>query len=120
MNWDNIHHFKRSEFVCKCGCGQAEMDAAFIRKLETLRNELRFPLRVTSGYRCPDHNEKVSSTGRTGPHTTGKAADLALSYNGARKALTLISELFNGVGLNQKGESRFIHVDDLTRRIWTY
>lgn len=118
--WDELRYFQRSEFICSCGCGRADMEFEFLKKLDVLRHTMGFPIHVTSGYRCPDYNEQVSSTGRTGPHTSGKAADLALSYSGARKALTTISELFDGVGLNQKGESRFVHVDTLEPRIWTY
>lgn len=120
MNWSNIQHFKESEFKCHCGCGRADMDQQFIERLDMVRGKLGFPISINSGYRCPAHNDKVSSTGRTGPHTTGKAADLGLSYTGARKALTTLSEVFNGIGLQQKGESRFVHVDALEPRIWTY
>lgn len=96
------------------------MEFEFLRKLDVLRHTVGFPIPINSGFRCPDYNDQVSQSGRSGPHTTGRAADLALSFTGARKALTTISELFPGVGLNQKGESRFVHVDTLKPRIWTY
>ena len=34
-------------------------------------------MRVTSGYRTPEHNRRVSRTGYEGPHTTGRAVDVA-------------------------------------------
>jgi len=118
--WDDLRYFEKYEFICKCGCGRADMEYEFLKKLDGARHTAGFPFPINSGYRCPEHNNAVSGTGLDGPHTTGKAADLGLSYNGARKALTILSETFSGIGLKQKGDSRFIHVDDLEPRIWTY
>lgn len=112
--------FTENEFRCQCGCGQANMQQGFVNKLNQLREDLGHPIGITSGFRCSSHNQAVSSTGAHGPHTTGRAADLNLSYERAREALTTISIMFNGVGINQRGDGRFIHVDDLGRRMWTY
>ena len=117
--WNKIKHFSRDEFVCAC-CGEEKMDQEFLHKLDGARDLLDIPFVITSGYRCPAHNSAVSSTGETGPHTTGKAADIALSGKNARDALVMLAHVFNGIGLNQKGAGRFIHVDLLNRRIWTY
>jgi len=96
------------------------MDFEFMQRLDEARHQLGFPFPITSGYRCPKHNAAVSSTGLKGPHTTGRAADIALSYTGARKALTLLSQNFTGIGIQQRGEGRFIHVDLLQPRLWSY
>lgn len=122
MDWSDINYFTEAEFACKCGCGQSEMDQEFVEAIDSLRETLGHPIAITSGYRCPDHNESVSSTGRAGPHTTGKAADLKLSYTSAREAMNYIPVWFQGIGLNQKGDpsQRFIHVDNLEPRVWTY
>lgn len=116
-------HFTPAELVCKCGCGMLP-EPDFMEKVERLRNFCGFPLPVTSAARCPDHNEKVSRTGRTGPHTTGRAIDIGV--RGAQ-AVTLISlaldEGFTGIGVSQKGASRFIHLDDLIEgrpTTWSY
>lgn len=98
-----------------------------MRQLNALRGRYAFPFRVTSGYRCPDHNASVSSTGRSGPHTTGKAADIALER---REAFLVLSDAaqfgFTGIGVNQKGSGRFIHLDMLQPdeaprpTVWSY
>ena len=121
MNWGKIQYFKESEFRCR-HCGDCNMDEDFVKKLDEARRTLGFPLRVSSGYRCPAHNAAVSSTGTSGPHTTGKAADILVTGDQARSFLTVAVELFPGIGVQQKGEhsSRFIHVDDLSRRLWSY
>jgi zinc D-Ala-D-Ala carboxypeptidase len=99
-------------------------------KLQQLREAVGFPLPISSGYRCPDHNAKVSSTGKTGPHTTGKAADPRMSGEKAFKVMAEACQLgFTGIGLSQKGahESRFVHVDTLENgpgcprpTVWSY
>lgn len=118
-DWSKIQHFTESEFKCPC-CGKAQMDQEFLETLDFVRNALGFPFVITSGYRCPDYNNQISSTGSDGPHTTGKAADIALSYANARAAIDLFVYEFNGIGLKQHGTGRFIHVDQLEPRIWTY
>lgn len=120
-----FRYFHASEFTCHCGCGANLMEPTYIHKLDELRDRCGFPLIVTSGYRCPDHNAKVSSTGRSGPHTSGRAADVQADRQRAYELLRLALEMgFAGIGIKQHGSSRFIHLDDLTDgvrpTIWTY
>ena len=125
----NLRYFKLSEFTCKCGCGQNKMDPAFLFELDELRHRCGFPFVITSGYRCPSHNAKVSGTGRTGPQTTGHAADIAVSHSSAVEVLRQAMNLgkFTGFGVQQKGGGRFIHLDDLPNAVgqprptaWSY
>lgn len=118
-----FRYFTHDEFQCK-HCGENKIKDYLIRELDTLRERCGFPLVVSSGYRCPVHNQAVSTTGPMGPHTTGLAADLAVDRG---KAVIVLDEAlklsFRGFGLNQKGESRFIHLDMINRpfrTIWTY
>jgi zinc D-Ala-D-Ala carboxypeptidase len=122
-----LRYFKISDFACK-HCGENKIDYKLVEMIDELRHQCGFPISISSGYRCPDHNVKVSSTGRKGPHTTGRAADLAVSHKQAlavlRKALAMD---FTGFGVNQKGGGRFIHLDTLPdapgqprEHIWSY
>lgn len=107
------------------------MDDDFLLMLDDLRHRLKFPLVVTSGYRCPVHNVRVSTTGPTGPHTTGRAVDLAIFGGQAFRLITQASlgGWMSGIGLKQHGthERRFIHLDNLESgsgrfrpTVWTY
>ena len=122
-------HFKMAELRCKCGCNQAPMDQAFMAKLEDLRLSMNQPLVISSGYRCPAHNAAVSHTGEAGPHTSGCAADIAISGPDAHRLLLLAMHIgFSGIGVGQRGATagRFIHLDDLPStthprpRVWSY
>lgn len=125
MTW---RHFKVDEFKCRCGCGRNEMSSGFIDMLDDLREACGFAMPVNSGYRCPDHNAKVSSTGRTGPHTTGRAVDIRVSRKEAYELLMWASRMgFTGIGVKQHGEVRYIHLDNLPAAegqprptIWSY
>jgi uncharacterized protein YcbK (DUF882 family) len=104
------------------------MDHAFVDELDDLRHRLGFGLRITSGYRCPAYNAKVSSTGLAGPHTTGRAVDIWVDRTRAYEVLqTALIMKFTGVGIQQKGPSRFIHLDNLPNApgqirptVWSY
>jgi uncharacterized protein YcbK (DUF882 family) len=105
-------HFDETEMQCKCGCLQLP-DPLLMRMLEQLRVGLDFALPVSSGARCPRHNDAVSSSGLNGPHTTGLAVDISINRGQALKlvAYALVDDRWTGYGINQKGGSRFIHLD---------
>lgn len=112
-----LRYFKPAEFACKgerCCSGSVKMDYAFLLDLDELRHRCGFPFVITSGYRCPIHNARVSTTGTTGPHTTGRAVDIAVSYANSVKLLREAMAMgFTGFGVHQKGTGRFIHLDNL-------
>ena len=121
-----MRYFTYREFDQKGldGSGLRFMDKGFLANLDALRHKCGFPFVITSGYRTPEYNAEVSSTGITGAHTTGKAADIAVSRQNARIVLQEALEMgyFTGIGINQKGDGRFIHLDSVpgANRLWTY
>ena len=131
LDWGDMEHFQPGEFKCRCGeCGSdgTEMNIEFIFALDQLRERQGSAMVITSGYRCPEYNDRIASTGLDGPHTTGRAADISVS---GEKAFHLVQQCtlggwMRGIGINQRGEynKRFIHLDDLDGdnrpRIWTY
>ena len=119
VKWSEIEYFTADEFKCK-HCDVEKMDHTFVSVLDYIRTELGAPIKITSGYRCPVHNQAVSTTGPTGPHTTGMASDLSVAPERFRALLTLTVAEFPGIGVNLKGTGRFIHVDDLEPRAWSY
>lgn len=120
-------HFTAEEVACKCGCGMLPKQD-FMDRAERLRVRFGKPLKVTSGARCPKHNAEVSHTGDDGPHTQGRALDFAIRGADALHLVDCaLEEGFTGIGISQKGDSRFVHVDDLPNAdgqprptIWSY
>lgn len=122
-------HFSENELKCKCGCDFKGMDEGFMLKLEKIRQDSRWgkPIRLSSAYRCPSHNAKVSGTGETGPHTTARAVDCLISSEDAILFTVIAYQHgMTGIGWKQKGDyiSRFVHIDDLTEgkrpHSWSY
>ena len=120
-------HFPSYTVTCKCGCGMLpQLD--FMEKVEKLRLRLGFPLPVTSAARCAEYNSKVSATGRSGPHVKGRAVDVAVRGSRAVELVRMaLTSGFTGIGINQKGDARFVHLDDLPNKegqprptIWSY
>lgn len=119
MTWDN---FTREEFACS-HCGKNEIQDKAIDFAQELRDECGFPLIVTSGYRCPDHPAERSKM-KPGTHSRGVAVDFGVSGGKARiLAQIALRKSRGGVGINQKGSGRFVHVDvdpKRTNLFWTY
>lgn len=116
--WPN---FSRNELCCTC-CGKTNPNPAFVRlmnKVQDLRYELG-PLTVTSAYRCPEHPKEVSKS-KPGQHAIA-AIDIACRGSQAHQLLKLaLTAGFTGIGIQQKGEARFIHLDLRDNpTIWSY
>jgi uncharacterized protein YcbK (DUF882 family) len=110
-----MKHFNLREFACQCGeCDSdgSEMSETFLEALDALRCICAFPLIISSGYRCELHPIERSKTA-PGAHSSGIAADILLSGDKALAALRNAQNMgmFTGIGINQKGNGRFIHLD---------
>jgi len=128
VDWSKSKYFKATEFVCS-HTGKSEMDEEFIFKLNQLRDNFGKPLTISSGYRDPTHPVEAAKKDPTaGAHVSGKACDILIDRANAFKLLKLAFLVgFTGIGVNQKGESRFLHIDTIesspTRprpTIWSY
>jgi uncharacterized protein YcbK (DUF882 family) len=108
-NWP-YEYFERSEVECECGCGGIPTRNLLV-SLELLRLKYNKPIIITSGFRCKEHNAKVGG-GKNSAHVLGLAVDVKVSgadaYYLVRDAIAMG---FTGIGVKQKGESRFIHLD---------
>jgi len=114
-------NFSVDEMKCHCGCGEDSMDMDFMDILQNIREDMKRPLKISSGVRCATHNSNVSSTGATGPHvprTSGtKASDIIISGADALRLVDIARKHgISGVGISQRGlhAKRFIHVDTLS------
>ena len=88
-----------------------EINHKLIDKLQLLRDDLGFPLVISSGYRCSEHPIEANKS-KPGTHAEGIAVDIAVSHEKALELLyKSIAHGFKGIGVNQKGNGRFIHLD---------
>ncbi len=108
LNWSNYPNFERIEFECNCGCGRADMDPAFMQRIQKMRNYVG-PMKITSGFRCENHSEEKKKI-RGGAHSIGHAADI--QYSSARQLAAMLGVAenwgFKGIGVS----GSFLHLDD--------
>jgi uncharacterized protein YcbK (DUF882 family) len=123
MQWSSYPNFKAAEFNCS-HCGKNEMKPDFMAKLQALRVAYGKPMRVTSGYRCPQHPIEAKKAA-PGAHASGCACDIGIEGADAHRLLTLaLAAGFTGIGVQQKGAGRFLHLDTMTSgarpTVWSY
>ena len=127
IDWDDYPNFSPKEFQCSC-CGEVDMDADFMFALQAIRSDYGKPMTITSGYRCENHPvEAKKQTTTISPHRTGKAADIGCRGTDAYEILNLaLAYGATGIGIAQKGDGRFLHIDTLDGEdrlrpwIWSY
>lgn len=103
-------YFKWAEFACPC-CQKTIIDTELLTLLDQIREDFGDPIKVTSGYRCPDHNKKVGGVPNS-THQKGQGADIAPLNNDVDDLDRLLKSCQKlswniGNGIN-KG---FLHVD---------
>ncbi len=100
-------HFNDAEFACRC-CGTVRVNIFLISMLEQLRANLgNKPIIITSGYRCPKHNQQVKGVSNS-QHLYGNAADIVVSGITPGAVAAAAQKLgFAGIGRYRA----FTHVD---------
>jgi zinc D-Ala-D-Ala carboxypeptidase len=125
VNWADYPNFSPDEFRCK-HTGRCAMHPAFMSRLQTLRDMYGKPMIITSGFRDRSHPVEARKV-TTGAHVLGRAADVAVQGADALRLIVLAAEAgFTGIGVQQKGAGRFIHLDDVPGNqlprphVWSY
>ena len=123
IDWSRYQNFSAKEFDCS-HCGKNEMQPDFLQKLQALRSVYGKSMRVTSGYRCPEHPIEAKKA-KPGAHASGCACDIGIDGADAHRLLKLaFAAGFTGIGVQQKGSGRFIHLDTLEGglrpNVWSY
>lgn len=121
-NW-----FKTSEFSCKCKhpeCIEQKISIELINRLTDIREEVKSPMRIHSGFRCSAHQADIRKSGvstvvaKKSTHELGNAADISVSRLIPAELMHVAARKFHSIGI----ALNFIHVDlrdDKVRR-WNY
>jgi len=122
LNSDFHLYFEYSEFDSPDQVGSYKhMNVEFLNKLAQARKIAAVGFKITSGYRSPEHNEKVGGVPNSS-HTLGHAVDIYAPTS--RQKYIIINALLQA-GFDRIGIAKnFIHVDDDPSKnedvIWTY
>ena len=113
-------YFKEEEFACPC-CGKIFLSPFLIPTLDKIRKDYGKPMVVTSGFRCPSHNQAVGGASAS-EHLIGAAADIECITSGDRFAL-VVACLKHGIRRIGIGKT-FIHIgialSSPQSKIWLY
>ena len=112
---DLSKNFSSSEFECP-HCHQSPMDPLLISVLQIIRDHVKLPIVVNSGYRCPEHNKRVGGVANS-QHIFGKAADIYVEGWSNKqlldviRALTVAKKIYVGYAYIIKNSNRAVHID---------
>jgi len=107
-------NFNLKEFMCPC-CGCVKIDPELVIRLQMMRNELGKPIRISSGYRCKEHNKKVGGAGSS-QHLKGTAADICSPGVPIGDIYNLSLKYFDDGGIGRYTAHN--HVDTGPKRRW--
>lgn len=92
------------------------------KNLQVLRDEVKKPIKITSGYRSPEHNAKIGGA-KASQHITGKAADIKIEGMTPKQVAAVIEKLIAAGKITEGGigiYKTWIHYDIRgTKARWT-
>jgi uncharacterized protein YcbK (DUF882 family) len=118
MNDGYPRNFRPGEFYCKCGtCLGVPPNKAATRHLawvlQQIRDLVNVPIKITSAYRCEQHNQNVGGSTHS-QHKLGTAADLQAKGLKAQQLHAAILDLVSSKRIPEGGlglYETFVHYD---------
>ena len=110
-------NFNKREFDSKDGAQMPDEVLQNVKELATnlqvLRDELKAPIIINSGYRSPSHNARVGGAKRS-QHLLGTASDIVVIGHTPQEVAIVIEELIRAGKMKQgglKAYNSFTHYD---------
>ena len=85
-------HFKVREFACKDGSQVVFIDEYLVSILDILRNQVKKPVYINSGYRTPEWNKKCDGA-KYSYHMRGMAADIRVEGMTAKQVANELNKI---------------------------
>lgn len=116
VKWDEVKHFDKSEFACKCGgkyCDgfPAEPNPQLVKVAERVREHFGAPVIISSGVRCQTHNVVVGGVANS-RHTMGKAMDFRVVGKTAAQVLAFVQSQPE-IAYSYAIDGNYVHMDVL-------
>jgi uncharacterized protein YcbK (DUF882 family) len=106
LNEFNKHNFPLTETILR-------NIQELAKNLQVLRDEVKKPIKITSGFRDPSFNKKIGGATQS-RHITGQAADLKIEGYTPKQVAAIIEKLIAAGKMKQGGlgiYSTWIHYD---------
>jgi uncharacterized protein YcbK (DUF882 family) len=107
----NLSEFNKHNFTITDTIFQNIFELA--KNLQVLRDEVKKPIKITSGFRDPSFNKKIGGATQS-RHITGEAADLKIEGYTPKQVAAIIEKLIAAGKMKQGGlgiYSTWIHYD---------
>ena len=106
-------HFSLGEMASHDGSDEVLIDSDLIAALEVLRKVVQRPVRISSGYRSPEHNKKIGGVPDS-QHTKGRAADVQVQGFAPAQIAKIVEDisLISAIGIY----NTFVHIDTRPRK----
>ena len=115
-----MKYFKEEEFACPC-CGENKTKQILMLTIDQLRDAVGQPLTISSGFRCPKHNEAVGGKSDSA-HLKGLAVDIVCENSHLRFLLVKHALKLGFVRIG--AAHKFLHLDMAGEKpiqvIWLY
>lgn len=99
-------NFNLNEFNSKCGRQMPENIKKniieIIHNLQVIRDEVKVPISITSGYRSPEHNAKVKGA-KDSQHVKGTAVDFKVHGLKPKEVALIVERLIKEGKIKQGG-----------------
>ena len=99
-------NFNLNEFNSKCGRPMPENIKKniieMIHNLQVIRDEVKVPISITSGYRSPEHNAKVKGA-KDSQHVKGTAVDFKVQGLKPKEVAVIVERLIKDGKIKQGG-----------------
>jgi uncharacterized protein YcbK (DUF882 family) len=99
-------NFNLNEFNSKCGQPMPENIKKniieIIHNLQVIRDEVKLPISITSGYRSPEHNAKVKGA-KDSQHVKGTAVDFKVEGLKPKEVAVIVERLIKEGKIKQGG-----------------
>ena len=110
-------NFNLKEFTCKDG---TDVPAQFIKNvqelannLQIIRDEIKLPIKINSGYRSPKHNKKIGGKAYS-MHLFACASDISVNNLSSKELYIIICRLIREKKIKDGGLAvypTFVHYD---------
>jgi uncharacterized protein YcbK (DUF882 family) len=121
-------NFNLNEFNSKCGRPMPENIKKnvieLIHNLQVIRDEVKVPISITSGYRSPEHNAKVKGA-KDSQHVKGTAVDFKVQGLTPKQVAVIVERLIKegkikqgGIGIYPSWVHYDIYFDGKNKRRW--
>mgnify|MGYP003135785811 CR=1 FL=1 len=118
-------NFRNEEFACPC-CNKNDIKLVVLACLQEVREDFGRPIKITSGYRCYNHNKAVGGS-PSSSHVKGLAADIKVEdsdYAFRIMKSIFATDKFYRIGYGKMNGVLTLHVDldenKLQHVLWGY